>query len=83
VRFMVGRIRDMVLDILYYAKEKDLKWETVDVLGFAEEVLRTVGPKLKDQGITLSHRFDSCHRPFRGGCRHCSQRPDQHHRKCR
>jgi hypothetical protein len=35
----------MVLDILYYAKEKDLKWETVDVLGFAEEVLRTVGPK--------------------------------------
>ena len=59
VRFMVGRIRDMVLDILYYAKEKDLKWETVDVLNFAEEVLNTVGPKIKDQNITLSHRFDS------------------------
>jgi FixJ family two-component response regulator/nitrogen-specific signal transduction histidine kinase len=59
VRFMVGRIREMVLDILYYAKEKDLKWETVDVLGFAKEVLRTVGPKIKDHGITLSHRFDS------------------------
>ena len=58
VRFMVGRIRDMVLDILYYAKEKNLKWETVDVLGFAEEILRTVGPKLNDRGITLSHRFD-------------------------
>ena len=55
---MVGRIRDMVLDILYYAKEKDLKWETVDVLGFAEEVLHTVGPKIKDQDITLRHRFD-------------------------
>jgi FixJ family two-component response regulator/nitrogen-specific signal transduction histidine kinase len=59
VRFMVGRIRDMVLDILFYAKEKDLKWETVDVLAFAEEVLRTVGPKLKDQGIALNHHFDS------------------------
>ena len=58
VRFMVGRIRGMVLDILYYAKEKDLKWETVDVLGFAEEVLHTVGPKISDQDITLSHRFD-------------------------
>ncbi len=59
VRFMVGRIRDMVLDILYYAKEKNLKWETVDVLAFAEEVLHTVGPKLKDQDILLSHDFDS------------------------
>ncbi len=58
VRFMVGRIRDMVLDILYYAKEKDLKWETVDVLGFAEEVLRTVGPKVKDRDIMLNHHFD-------------------------
>jgi len=58
VRFMVGRIRDMVLDILYYAKEKDLKWETVDVLSFAEEVMNTVGPKIKDHDITLSHQFD-------------------------
>jgi signal transduction histidine kinase len=58
VRFMVGRIRDMVLDILYYAKEKNLKWETVDVLGFAKEVLHTVGPKLIDHQITLKHRFD-------------------------
>ncbi len=58
VRFMVGRIRDMVIDILYYAKEKDLKWETVEVLGFAEEVLNTVGPKIKGQDITLTHRFD-------------------------
>jgi signal transduction histidine kinase len=58
VRFMVGRIRDMVLDILYYAKEKDLKWETVDVLGFAEEVLKTVGPKIKEQDIMLTHRVD-------------------------
>ncbi len=58
VRFMVGRIRDMVLDILYYAKEKDLKWETVDVLGFSEEVLRTVRPKINDQEIAIRHRFD-------------------------
>jgi signal transduction histidine kinase/FixJ family two-component response regulator len=58
VRFMAGRIRDMVQDILYYAKEKNIKWETVDVLGFSEEILRTVGPKVRDMGITLNHRFD-------------------------
>jgi FixJ family two-component response regulator/nitrogen-specific signal transduction histidine kinase len=59
VRFMVNRIRGMVLDILYYAKEKDLKWERVDVVGFAREVLRTVESKLKGRDITLSHRFDA------------------------
>ncbi|MGA6926450.1 MAG: response regulator [Desulfosarcina sp.] len=58
VRFMVVRIRSMVLDILYYAKEKDLKWESVEVLGLAEEVLRTVGPKIVGQGIALRHHVD-------------------------
>jgi PAS domain S-box-containing protein len=58
VRFMVGRIRKMVLDILYYAKEKDLKWETVDVIDIAEEVLQTVGPKMHGLNIALQHRFD-------------------------
>jgi signal transduction histidine kinase/FixJ family two-component response regulator len=58
VRFMVGRIRDMVLDILYYAKEKDLKWETVDVIGLLEEVIHTVGPKIKEADIALRHNFD-------------------------
>jgi signal transduction histidine kinase/FixJ family two-component response regulator len=58
VRFMAGRIRDMVLDILYYAKEKDLKWETVDVLAFAEEVLDSVGFNVHDPDIVLRRRFD-------------------------
>ena len=59
VRFMVGRIRSMVLDILYYAKEKELKWEKVDVHEFAEEILRTVGPKISSRNITLDHTFDA------------------------
>jgi hypothetical protein len=83
VRFMVGRIRGMVLDILYYAKEKDLKvgngW-TSSVL--PEEVLRTVA-QAERPGHHPEPPFRFGHRPFRGGCRHRSQRPDQHHRKCR
>jgi signal transduction histidine kinase len=42
VKQMVERIRKMVLDILYYAKERDLKWERIDALSFAEEVVRVV-----------------------------------------
>ncbi|MGB5424577.1 MAG: response regulator, partial [Desulfobacterales bacterium] len=34
VKLMVDRIRKMVLDILYYAKERDLRWERVDPLSF-------------------------------------------------
>ena len=59
VRFMVGRIRSMVLDILYYAKEKELKWEKVDVLEFAEDILRTEAPKISRQNIALNHAFDA------------------------
>lgn len=58
VRFMVGHIREMVLDILYYAKEKDLKWETVDVLGFSEEIMHTMAPKIKAADIAFRHHID-------------------------
>jgi signal transduction histidine kinase len=58
VRFMVGRIREMVMDILYYAKEKELKWETVDVLDFAEAILQTVEPKVRNRNIVFRRHFD-------------------------
>ena len=58
VKLMVERIRKMVLDILYYAKERDLKWERVDVLGFAEEVAKVLEPKIRSQGIALVRDFD-------------------------
>jgi signal transduction histidine kinase len=59
VKVMVDRIREMVLNILYYAKERDLKWEVVDVLSFAEEVASTVEPRMRDTEITFVRDFDS------------------------
>lgn len=59
VQFMVARIRNMVLDILYYAKEKDLKWEKVDVLSFAQDLVQTITPKLKEEKIHLETRFET------------------------
>ena len=54
VRLMVERIRSMILDILYYAKEEDLKWERVDVATFVEEIVATMERKMADDHIELS-----------------------------
>ena len=58
VRRMVERIRKMVLDILFYAKERDLKWERVNTLSLAKEVASIVGPKAKGQKIDFVRDFD-------------------------
>ena len=59
IKLMVDRIRKMVLDILFYAKERDLKWERINVLSFAHEVAKVVGSKMKDQLIEFVNDFDS------------------------
>jgi signal transduction histidine kinase len=58
VKIMAERIRKMVMDILFYAKERNLSWERVNVLSFAKEVTLTVEPKIKKQGIELVCEFD-------------------------
>jgi signal transduction histidine kinase len=59
VRLMIGRIRSLVLDILYYAKERDLKWERVDLLDLAADVAELIRPKAARHGIDLRCDFDS------------------------
>ena len=58
VKLMVDRIRKMVLDILYFAKERDLRWERVDPLSFAEDLAATFAPKAKNQDIEFVREFD-------------------------
>jgi PAS domain S-box-containing protein len=58
VKLMADRIREMVLDILYYAKHRDLKWEKVDVLSFAEDVASTIEPKIRTHQIEFIREFD-------------------------
>ncbi len=54
VKVMVERIRKMVLDILFYAKKRDLQWEQVDVTCFAREVARLVAAKIEKLPIELT-----------------------------
>jgi signal transduction histidine kinase/FixJ family two-component response regulator len=58
VKLMVGRIRSLALDILYYAKERDLKWEKVDVIRFAQGVASAIEPKMKSHQIKFVCDFD-------------------------
>jgi signal transduction histidine kinase len=58
VKMMIARIRKMVLNILYYAKERELQWEKIDVLTFAEDLAFTVEPKAQEYDIAFIRDFD-------------------------
>ncbi|MEW5910158.1 MAG: response regulator [Thermodesulfobacteriota bacterium] len=58
VTLMVERIRSMVLNILYYAKKRELALEQTDILEFVREVSMTVEPKMKKHGIRLEIKVD-------------------------
>ncbi|WP_081678590.1 response regulator [Desulfocurvibacter africanus] len=53
VTSMVGRIKKLVLDILYYAKSRHLNHESVEVAGFAQSLAEIVGPKAERQGLSF------------------------------
>lgn len=59
VSLMIERIRAMVQNILYYAKDRALQWETTDVLSLAKEVAFTLEPKIRNHDIEFVCRFDS------------------------
>lgn len=58
VKTMVGRIRKQVLNILYYAKDRELEWETIETTVFAEELAGVVEPKAREHGIEFIRNFE-------------------------
>jgi signal transduction histidine kinase len=59
VKVVIGRIRQMMQDILFYAKERALKFAEIDVLDFAADVAAVVEPRIDDQQIGFERDFDS------------------------
>jgi signal transduction histidine kinase len=53
VKMMVGRIKNMVLDVLYYAKERELALETCRIADFVKETVDVVAPRMSAAGIDL------------------------------
>ena len=58
VKQMVGRMRNLILDILFYAKGGELKKEPVDVIEFANDVAMVVEPKMTNGKIRFVKDFD-------------------------
>ena len=58
VTTIVNRIRKLVHDILFFAKERELKWDRVDVISFADDVAATVEPKIRAKNIEFAYKFD-------------------------
>ncbi len=53
VKHMAERIRKITLDILYYAKERELNCALIDLHRFASDVIETVRPRFERLGIRL------------------------------
>ncbi len=53
----LSRIRKLVLNILFFAKERELEREPTDVLNFAYDVAAGIESKIKAEGIVLECDF--------------------------
>jgi signal transduction histidine kinase len=58
VRTIISRIRKLVLDILYFAKERELNIERIEILSFARDISFVMEPKIQEQGIEFVCDFD-------------------------
>jgi signal transduction histidine kinase len=58
IKTIVGRIRKLVHNILFFAKERELKHTRIDGLNFAEDVAATVETRIKASSIDFVRDFD-------------------------
>jgi len=64
VRQTVDRIKKLVLDILFYAKERELKIRSVGIHQFAEDVAKVIENKIKGSSIELIRKFEGAPKEF-------------------
>ena len=57
VKLMVSRIRNSVLEMLYYSKERELNIQLVDARNFGEGVANFVEHKANNHGISFEKEF--------------------------
>ena len=55
----VGHVRNTVMDILYYAKPREMRYETVSVNNMAEEICGILDKKAQDLGIEFYKNIDA------------------------
>lgn len=58
VQIMADRIRNAVLDILYYAKERDILPEPTEVQSMVDDIFQIIEPKLGNSSIQWTCRIE-------------------------
>jgi signal transduction histidine kinase/FixJ family two-component response regulator len=58
IKDVTDNIKHVVLDILYYAKSRNLNWDEVDVAELAEKTAKTVQPKAAKQNVEFISSFE-------------------------
>jgi len=58
INMIIGQIRKMVLDILFYAKKRELKLESVNLKTFASDLAQVIEPKMAGHDITFELMID-------------------------
>ncbi len=64
LHLIIGRIRNLVLNLLYYAKERKLNRKQTDVTAFSEDVAQSFELKMKDHPIAFIREFESMNVTF-------------------
>jgi PAS domain S-box-containing protein len=54
----LGRIRSLVMDILYYAKDREPEWQLVTAKELIEEICGMIGEKAEKLRISLERKID-------------------------
>ena len=58
VKNMINRISSIVIDTLYYTKERGLNWTHVNVMDFSNQVAALIKPKADKHNIKFVYEFD-------------------------
>ncbi len=55
VRKVTSRMKNMVLEILFHSKDRELKKEELHAVSYANDLMKILKPKTEQLGITLKH----------------------------
>lgn len=58
LRLIIDRVRNLVLNLLYYAKERELNLQDTSVIKFLDNLILTLEPKLEGHTVELKTDFE-------------------------
>ena len=67
-KLMIDRIRKLVLDILYYSKERELRLETIEVWRFAGDLAESIEARIRAANINFEINISKKIGKFRVDC---------------